>query len=120
MRGARVGIPVPRQTPRLTALAGIAQLNANHQLAQPNFNSLNLGQAGYEITDGRTVVPVDLVISIIKRGRETKPAALDMAREHSSSMTPNTEGIDTGINRAETHMVTKVIANYRIVTSDQT
>lgn len=60
-----------------------------------------LGQAGYQITDGKTVVLVDPVISMIKMRRDTKPGGLDMAREFSSILTPDTEAIDAKIKRAD-------------------
>ena len=60
-----------------------------------------LGQAGYEITDGKTVVLVDPVISMIRLRRDSKPGGLDMAREFSSILTPDTEAIDAQIKRAD-------------------
>jgi len=65
-----------------------------------------LGQAGYEITDGKTVVLVDPVISMIKLRRDTKPGGLDMARELSSILTPDTEAIDAKIKRADYILIT--------------
>ncbi len=65
-----------------------------------------LGQAGYEITDGKTVVLVDPVISMIKLRRDTKPGGLDMARELSSILTPDTEAIDSKIKRADYILIT--------------
>ncbi len=65
-----------------------------------------LGQAGYEITDGKTVVLVDPVISMIKLRRDTKPGGLDMARELSSILTPDTEAIDARIKRADYILIT--------------
>ncbi len=65
-----------------------------------------LGQAGYEITDGKTAVLVDPVISMIKMRRDTKPGGLDMARELSSILTPDTEAIDAKIKRADYILIT--------------
>lgn len=65
-----------------------------------------LGQAGYEITDRKTVVLVDPVISMIKLRRDTKPGGLDMARELSSILTPDTEAIDAKIKRADYILIT--------------
>ncbi len=65
-----------------------------------------LGQAGYEITDGKTVVLVDPVISMIKLRRDSKPGGLDMARELSSILTPDTEAIDAKIKRADYILIT--------------
>lgn len=65
-----------------------------------------LGQAGYQITDGKTVVLVDPVISMIKLRRDTKPGGLDMARELSSILTPDTEAIDAKIKRADYILIT--------------
>lgn len=65
-----------------------------------------LGQAGYEITDGKTTVLVDPVISMIKLRRDTKPGGLDMARELSSILTPDTEAIDAKIKRADYILIT--------------
>ncbi len=65
-----------------------------------------LGQAGYEITDGKTVVLVDPVISMIKLRRDTKPGGIDMARELSSILTPDTEAIDAKIKRADYILIT--------------
>jgi L-ascorbate metabolism protein UlaG (beta-lactamase superfamily) len=65
-----------------------------------------LGQAGYEITDGKTVVLVDPVLSMISLRRDTKPGGLDMAREISSILTPDTETIDAKIKRADYILIT--------------
>jgi L-ascorbate metabolism protein UlaG (beta-lactamase superfamily) len=65
-----------------------------------------LGGAGYEITDGKTVVLVDPVISMMKLRRDTKPGSLDLAREISSILTPDAEAIDEKIKRADYILVT--------------
>lgn len=54
----------------------VAQSNASN--AAGELHLTYLGQAGYEITDGKTVVLVDPVISMIKMRRDTKPGGLDM------------------------------------------
>lgn len=83
----------------LLSAAVFAQSNATNVSGEIRLTYL--GQAGYEITDGKTVVLVDPVISMIKMRRDTKPGGLDMAREFSSILTPDTEAIDAKINRAD-------------------
>jgi L-ascorbate metabolism protein UlaG (beta-lactamase superfamily) len=65
-----------------------------------------LGQAGYEITDGNTVVLVDPVLSMTKLRRDTRPDTLDMAKELGSVLTPDTEAIDARIKRADYILIT--------------
>jgi L-ascorbate metabolism protein UlaG (beta-lactamase superfamily) len=65
-----------------------------------------LGQAGYEITDGKTIVLVDPVISMIKMRRDTGPGRFDVAKEISSILTPDTEEIDSRIKRADYILIT--------------
>jgi L-ascorbate metabolism protein UlaG (beta-lactamase superfamily) len=60
-----------------------------------------LGQAGYEITDGKTVVLVDPVITMMKLRRDTTPANLNVPNEINSILTPDTEAIDAKIKRAD-------------------
>lgn len=60
-----------------------------------------LGQAGYEITDGKTVVLVDPVISMMKLRRDTTPTNLNVANEINSILSPDTEAIDAKIKRAD-------------------
>ena len=67
-----------------------------------------LGQAGYEITDGKTVILVDPVITMIKLRRDTTPANLSVLvqNEIKSILTPDAEGIDSKIKRADYILIT--------------
>ena len=65
-----------------------------------------LGQAGYEITDGKTVVLVDPVISMMKLRRDTKPGGLNLKQEIASTLTPDVEEIDARIKHADYILIT--------------
>jgi len=65
-----------------------------------------LGQAGYEITDGKTVVLVDPVTTMVKLRRDTTPANLNVPKEISSVLTPDTEAIDSKIKRVDYILIT--------------
>ncbi len=65
-----------------------------------------LGQAGYEITDGKTVVLVDPVVSMTKLRRDNAPGRFDIAKEISGILTPDTEAIDSKIKRADYILMT--------------
>jgi len=65
-----------------------------------------LGQAGYEITDGKTIVLVDPVITMVKLRRDTTPANLNVPKEISTILTPDTEAIDSKIKRADYILIT--------------
>jgi L-ascorbate metabolism protein UlaG (beta-lactamase superfamily) len=65
-----------------------------------------LGQAGYEITDGKTVLLVDPVITMMKLRRDTTPANLNVPKEISNILTPDTEAIDSKIKRADYILIT--------------
>ncbi len=88
----------------LLSATALAQSNPSNVAGEIRLTYL--GQAGYEITDGKTVVLVDPVISMIRLRRDTKPGALNMARELSSVLTPDTEAIDAKIKRADYILIT--------------
>lgn len=85
----------------LLLLSSTAFAQSNAPTVAGEIRLTYLGQAGYEITDGKTIVLVDPVISMIKLRRDTKPGGLDMAREFSSVLTPDKEAIDAKIKRAD-------------------
>jgi glyoxylase-like metal-dependent hydrolase (beta-lactamase superfamily II) len=67
-----------------------------------------LGNAGWEITDGKTYVLTDPFITQFRSNREAKPGQVEPPPMPSleETFTPDTEGIDAKIHRADYILIT--------------
>lgn len=67
-----------------------------------------LGNAGWEITDGKTYVLADPFITEFRSNREAKPGQVEPPPRPSleETITPDAEGIDAKIHRADYILVT--------------